>query len=345
MDVLIVGGTGLISTGITRQLVAAGHDVTLYNRGETDAGIPDGVSVIRGDRTEYERFEEQLGDRAFNAVVDMVCFTPEDAESAVRAFRGSVDRYIFCSTIDVYSRPVARMPLTEETPRHPPTSDYGREKAAAEDVFFEAYEESGFPAIVLRPWHTYGEGGRLIHSLGDRPSYIDRVRAGKPIVVHGDGTSIWAPCHRDDVARSFVAAVEAKGSVVEGEAYHITAEEHLTWNEYHRGVAAALGAPDPELVHIPSDVLFELAPDRTQGLRDHFQYSTVFDNSKAKRELGHEQTIGWEEGVRRTVDWLDENGEIESWETDPIPDSVVDVWRVVCDRFVSGFASTDATDS
>ncbi|WP_224270543.1 NAD-dependent epimerase/dehydratase family protein [Haloprofundus salinisoli] len=337
MDVLIVGGTGLISTGITRQLVAAGHDVTLYNRGETDAEIPDSVSAIRGDRTEYERFERQLGDRDFDAVVDMVCFTPEDAESAVRTFRESVDRYVFCSTIDVYSRPVSRMPLTEDTPRHPPTSEYGREKAAAEDVFFAAYEESGFPAVVLRPWHTYGEGGRLIHSLGDRTSYIDRIRAGKPIVVHGDGTSVWAPCHRDDVARSFAAAVEAKGSVVGGEAYHVTAEEHLTWDEYHRGVAAALDAPEPELVHIPSDVLFEVAPDRTRGLRDHFQYSTVFDNAKAKRELGHEQTVGWEEGVRRTVDWLDENGETKAWASDPLPDRLVGAWREARESLVSNF--------
>ncbi|WP_224448203.1 NAD-dependent epimerase/dehydratase family protein [Haloprofundus salilacus] len=339
MDVLIVGGTGLISTGITRQLVAAGHDVTLYNRDETDAEIPDTVTLIRGDRTEYERFEDQLGDRSFDAVVDMVCFSPADAESAVRTFSGSVDRYVFCSTIDVYSRPVSRMPLTEETPRHPPTSDYGRDKAAAEDVFFDAYEESGFPAVVLRPWHTYGEGGSLIHSLGDRPTYIDRIRAGKPVVVHGDGTSVWAPCHRDDVARSFVAAVEAKGSTVEGEAYHVTAEEHLTWNEYHRSVATALDAPEPELVHIPSDVLFELAPERTGGLRDHFQYSTVFDNAKAKHDLGHEQTVSWERGVRRTVAWLDENRRVDPWESDPLPDRIVGAWRKARESLVSEFDS------
>ncbi|SFL41374.1 Nucleoside-diphosphate-sugar epimerase [Halogranum rubrum] len=325
MHVLLVGGTGLISTGITRQLDAAGHDVTCYTRGETDARIPESVEFVHGDRTDYEKFEAQMADLDVDAVVDMVCFTPEDAESAIRAFSGRVDRYVFCSTIDVYSRPVARMPLTEETPRHPPTSEYGEGKADAEDRFFAAYADEGFPVTILRPWHTYGEGGQLIHTLGDATSYLDRIRAGKPIVVHGDGTSVWAPCHRDDVARSFVSAVETEG--VEGEAYHVTAEEHLTWNEYHRTVATALDAPEPDLVHVPTEVLTDLVPERTTGLRDHFQYSTVFDNSKARAALGHEQTIGWEEGVRRTVEWLDDHDRIDSWESDPTPDRLVEAWR------------------
>jgi nucleoside-diphosphate-sugar epimerase len=325
MDVLLIGGTGLISTGITRQLVAAGHDVTCYTRGETEPRVPDSVSFVEGDRTEYERFEAQMADLDVDAVVDMVCFTPEDAESAIRAFSERVDRYVFCSTIDVYSRPVSRMPLLEDTPRHPPTSEYGANKAAAEDRFLAAHVDSGFPVTVLRPWHTYGEGGTLIHTLGDATSYISRIRAGKPIVVHGDGTSVWAPCHRDDVARAFVSAVETEG--VEGETYHVTAEEHLTWNEYHRTVAAALDAPEPELVHIPTDVLTELVPERTSGLRDHFQYSTVFDNSKAKADLAHEQTISWETGVRRTVEWLDDHDRVDSWESDPVPDRLVDAWR------------------
>jgi nucleoside-diphosphate-sugar epimerase len=335
MHVLLVGGTGLISTEITRQLVAAGHDVTCYTRGETEPRVPADVDFVTGDRTDYDRFERQMADLDVDAVVDMVCFTPEDVESAVRAFSGHVDRYVFCSTIDVYSRPVSRMPLTEETPRHPPTSEYGEQKAAAEDRFLSAHVDEGFPVTVLRPWHTYGESGRLIHTLGDSTSYIDRIRAGKPIVVHGDGTSVWAPCHREDVARTFVSAVETEG--VAGEAYHVTAEEHLTWNEYHRGVAAALDAPEPDLVHVPSAVLSELAPDRTAGLRDHFRYSTVFDNDKAKRELGHEQTVPWEEGVRRTVEWLDEHDRVDDWESDPTPDRIVDAWRDARNRLVAEF--------
>lgn len=327
MDVLLVGGTGLISTGITRQLVDAGHDVTCYTRGETEPRVPDSVDFVHGDRTDYDRFERQVAALDVDAVVDMVCFTPADAESAIRAFSGRIDRYVFCSTIDVYSRPVSRMPLTEDTPRSPATSDYGKNKAAAEDCFFDAHAETGFPVTILRPWHTYGEGGRLIHTLGDDTSYLSRIRAGKPLVVHGDGTSVWAPCHRDDVARAFVSAVETEG--VEGEAYHVTAEEHLTWNEYHKGVAAALDAPDPELVHIPTDVLSELVPEETRALRDHFQYSTVFDNSKAHEALGHEQTISWEDGVERTVEWLDDHDKIDPVEADTTTPRLVDVWRDV----------------
>jgi nucleoside-diphosphate-sugar epimerase len=335
MHVLIVGGTGLISTGITRQLVDAGHEVTCYTRGESDARVPDTVEFVHGDRTDYDRFESQVSALDVDVVVDMVCFTPEDAESAIRAFSGDVDRYVFCSTIDVYSRPVSRMPLTEDTPRSPATSEYGKNKAEAEDRFFAAHDEDGFPVTVLRPWHTYGEGGRLIHALGDSTSYISRIREGKPIVVHGDGTSVWAPCHRDDVARAFVSAVETEG--VEGEAYHVTAEEHLTWNEYHRGVARALDAPEPELVHIPTDVLSELVPEETGGLRDHFQYSTVFDNSKARDALGHEQTVSWEEGVERTVAWLDERGEVEPVEADETTDRLVEAWVAAREGLAKSF--------
>jgi nucleoside-diphosphate-sugar epimerase len=326
MRVLIVGGTGLISTGITRQLVEADHEVVLYNRGETDARVPDAVESIRGDRTEFDRFERQMAEAgSFDAVIDMVCYTPEEAHSAVRAFDGVTDHYVFCSTIDVYRRPVENMPVTEDAARYPPTSDYGEGKARAEDVFTSAHDEDGFPVTIIRPWHTYGEGGTILHSLGYDTRYVDRIRRGLPIVVHGDGTSVWAPCHRDDVARAFVNAVGDESTV--GEAYHVTSEQNMTFNQYHRRVAEALDAPEPELVHIPTDVLTAVAPDRTDSLVKHFQYSTVFDNSKAKADLDYEYTIPWKEGVRRTVSWLDERDRIEDADEDPFYDRIVDAWR------------------
>ncbi|WP_435319237.1 NAD-dependent epimerase/dehydratase family protein [Haloarchaeobius sp. TZWSO28] len=330
MDVLIIGGTGLISTAITRQLVETAHDVTVATRGETEATLPDAVTHVTCDRNDSDRLAEVAEAVAPDCVIDMVCFTPEQAREAVDAFAGST-QYVFCSTVDVYHRPTASVPSTEDATREPGVSEYGRNKAAAEDVFRDAHGDA-FAATIIRPWSTYGEGGPVLHTLGLGTYYIDRIRQGKPIVVHGDGTSLWGPCHRDDVARAFVNAVGNETAY--GETYHVTSEEVMTWNQYHEAVARALDAPDPELVHIPTDVLSEVVPDRTGMLRDHFQFSTVFDNSKARRDLDFEYTVPFEEGVRRTVAWLDEHEEIESWDSET-DDQLIRAWRDATDGFVS----------
>ncbi|QGN08080.1 NAD-dependent epimerase/dehydratase family protein [Halorhabdus sp. CBA1104] len=325
MDVLIIGGTGVISTGITRQLVESGHEVTLYNRGETDVEIPESVEQIHGDRFDYDAFEDAVGDVDVDVVIDMLCFSPADVESDIRAFGNEIEQLIFTSTIDVYARPPERNPITEDAAREPAVSEYGAEKAAAEDRFRAAEREGAFDVTIIRPWSTYGEGGPVLHTFGIDTYYIERLRQGKPIVVHGDGTALWGPCHRDDVARAFVNAVgNAKAY---GETYHVTSEEVISWNQYHQRVASALDAPEPELVHIPTDVLGDVAPERTEMLRDHFQFSTIFDNSKAKRDLDFEYTIDFEAGVKRTVAWLEAHNQIESGEGDAFEDTLIDAWR------------------
>ncbi|WP_136690095.1 NAD-dependent epimerase/dehydratase family protein [Halorhabdus amylolytica] len=335
MDVLLIGGTGIISTGITRQLVAAGHDVTIFNRGETDVEIPDGVSEIHGDRFDHDAFEKQVADVDVDCVIDMMCFDVDDADSDVRAFGDEVEQFIFTSTVDVYHRPPERNPITEDAPREPAVSDYAAGKIAAEDRFRAAESNGTFDVTIVRPWSTYGEGGPIFHTFGIDTYYIERIRQGKPIVVHGDGTSLWGPCHREDVARAYVTAVGNESTY--GETYHVTSEENITWNQYHRRVAAALDAPEPDLVHIPTDVLRNVAPDRTEMLRDHFQYSTVFDNSKARRELDFEYTIDFEEGVERTVAWLEEHDEVTVGEGDAFEDAVVEAWRASTDDFLGRF--------
>jgi nucleoside-diphosphate-sugar epimerase len=332
MDVLIVGGTGLISTGITRQLDARGHDVTLFTRGETDADVPlPEVDRVRGDRNDTECLRATVRETAPDCVVDMVCFDAEQARAAVDAVAPHCDRYVFCSTVDVYHRPVARNPVTESARRYPNVSDYGRNKASAEDVFFEAHESGRLDVTVLRPWNTYGEGGSLVHTFGLGTEYVARIRERKPIVVHGDGTGLWGPCHRDDVAGAFVGAVETPGAA--GRAYNVTSEETMAWTEYHRTVAAALDAPEPELVHVPTDLLCEALPEETAMLRGHFRYSTVFDNSRAKRVLDFEYTVDFETGVRRVVDWLDDHDAVAPADAGP-SDRVVEAWRETSDVFL-----------
>lgn len=330
MDVLLIGGTGLISTGITRQLVDAGHDVTCFTRGESEADLPESVSFVHGDRNDDADLQAAREEADPDCVIDMVCFAPEQAEGAVEVFDG-IEQYVFCSTVDVYHRPLDTNPVTEDAPREPAVSEYGANKAECEDIFLAAHDDGAFDATVIRPWSTYGEGGPVLHTLGVGTYYVDRIREGKPIVVHGDGQSLWGPCHRDDVAGAFVNAV-GNGDAY-GETYHVTSEEVITWNQYHQIVADALDAPEPELVHIPTDVLAEAVPDRTDMLLDHFQFSTVFDNSKAKRDLDFEYTVSFEEGVRRTVERLEANDDIDDWDSEN-DDALIDAWREATDGFL-----------
>jgi nucleoside-diphosphate-sugar epimerase len=335
MDVLIIGGTGLISTGIARQAVDAGHDVTALHRGETDADLPDAVSHVHGDRNDDDRLAEVADDVDPEVVIDMVCFAPGQAESAVEAFDG-VEQFVFCSTVDVYHRPLDRNPATEDAPREPPVSDYGEDKAECEDVFMDAHGDA-FQTTVIRPWSTYGEGGPVIHTMGWGTYYLDRIREGKPVICHGDGATLWGPCHRDDVAGAFVNAIGNEAAY--GEAYHVTSEEVISWNQYHEYVADAMDAPEPELVYIPTEQLVDVAPDRTDPLLDHFRFSTVFDNSKAKRDLDFEYTISFREGVERTIDFLDEE-EIDDWDSEN-DDELIAAWRDSTEDFVSAFADSE----
>ncbi|WP_435096606.1 NAD-dependent epimerase/dehydratase family protein [Halorubrum sp. N11] len=334
MNVLIIGGTGLISTAITRQATAAGHDVTIFTRGKTDADLPESVDRITGDRTDRAALERARDALSLGCVIDMVGFAPADVETAVKVFAGHVDQYVFCSTVDVYHRPVETMPIRERAAREPPVSEYGADKAACEDRLFDAYRSDGFPATIIRPWHTYGEGGGLIDTLSSE-TYVDRLRKGKPILVHGDGTSVWGPCHRDDVAAAFVAAIGNQEAI--GEAYHATATDPMTWNQYHRRAAAALDAPEPDLVHVPTDALRAAVPNRVSPLVDHFQFSTVFDTQKAERDLGFRQTVSWEAGVRRTVARLEADDAVERWDADPTYGRIVSAWREATDAFVAEF--------
>jgi nucleoside-diphosphate-sugar epimerase len=326
MDVLIVGETGIISTGITRRLVAAGYDVTLYNRGRTDVPVPDAVDHVTGDRSDLERFEAEAAALHPTAVIDMRCFTPAEAESAVRAFP-DVDRYLFCSSTAVYDHPVDDYPITEDAPRKPDGERYGQAKAACERLFERAHRESGFPAVTLRPGHTYGEGGDrggLCYTLGwEETAFVDRLRRGRPVVVHDAGTSVWASCHRDDVADAFVAALD-RGTP--GEAYQLGTEEGYAFDDYLRTAARAIDAPDPELVHVPTDLLADAFPDRTGLLTRDLQYSMVYDARKARRTLGFDPEVGWAEGFRRTVTWLDDRGEIDDAGA-AVDDRVVAAWR------------------
>lgn len=328
MRILLIGGTGLISTAITRLLVERGaDDVTLYNRGKTEIRLPYEVKVITGDRTDFATFEQQMNDAgAFDCVIDMCCYLADEAESVVHAFSGQIGQYIFTSTVDVYTKPAAYYPITEHAERKPsPTFAYAFHKAECEEVIHAAHNNSDFLVTILRPAYTYGESRGILHSLGGRTTYIDRIRKGKPIIVHNDGQSFWSACHIDDVARAFVSAVGNHQAY--GQAYHVAGEEHLTWNEYHQQVAKALGAPPPTLVHIPAALLARAVPKLGAWAELNFQYNNIFDNSAAYNDLHFQYTIPWKQGVQRTVAWLDARGKVENSDNEPAYDRIIAAWE------------------
>ncbi len=340
MRVLIIGGTGLISTAICAQLLARGDEVTVFNRGQREWRIPGQVRHIRGDRTRHATFERQMAEAGtFDCVIDMICYHPQEAESDVRAFAGRTGQLVFCSTVDVYARPASRYPYCENEPRRP-LSEYGRNKRLCEDVFLAAHESGDVRVTIIRPAHTYGEGGSIVHTFGWGTFYLDRMRKGLPIIVHGDGQSLWVSCHIEDVARAFVNA--CGNSRTFGRAYHVAGEQWLTWNQYHQGVAEALGVPLPDIIHIPTDLLGKIAPRHAAVCADNFQFDNIFDNTAAREDLGFRYTIQWVEGVRRTVAWLDKHGRIEDSATFPAYDRIIASWKGLAESLAQDLAGLDA---
>jgi nucleoside-diphosphate-sugar epimerase len=323
--ILILGGTGLISTAITNLLLGNGEDVTVYNRGQRPARYLGKARTVRGDRNNLAAFENDMNDLPrFDCVIDMICYTPEQAESAVRALSGKVGQFIFCSSVDVYPKPAHRYPIREDEPSVGNNS-YGKNKAACEDLFFASHQQRGFPITVMRPAWSYGEGGGLVGLYGWGTQHLDRMRKGKPLIVHGDGSAIWVACHVDDLARAFVNAIGNTKTI--GKSYHVTGEEWLTWNQYYALTAQALEAPEPRLIHIPADLLGAIAPNRMQLTVSNFQGNNLFDNAAARADLDFRYTIPYLEGARRTIQWLDWNGKIEDSDLDQIEDQILNAWQ------------------
>jgi nucleoside-diphosphate-sugar epimerase len=342
VDILIVGGTGVISTAITRELAARGEHVTVVNRGQTDAPLPPGVAHLVADRTDLAAFEATMAATGpWDCVIDMRTFTPAEAESTARAFRGRTRQLIFCSTVDVYAKPATQYPIGDGEPRSTSgTFIYGVQKAQCEEILLAAHARGDFALTILRPAYTYGEGSRgILHTFGWATTYLDRLRRGKPVVVHGNGTSLWVACHRDDVARAFANA--AGNAATHGRAYHVTGEEWLTWDRFTQRTAAALDAPEPEIVHIPTDLLGAVAPQRAYWCAENFQFNNIYDNRAARADLDFRYTIDFDTGVRRAIDWLIARDRIENCDADPFDDRLIAAYRRLGDDLASELAGLD----
>ena len=328
MNVLIIGGTGLISTAVTRRLQALGHAVTHYNRGKRTAEFATPPAVIAGDRYDHAAFVRQM--RAaprFDAVVEMIGYKPPDAHSLVEAFAGRADHLVFASTVDVYQKPYRNHPVTEDHPRGG-VNDYGRNKVYCEDVLIDADRRGDLPVTSIRLAYTYGEGATWMvqgfANLGSPGLYFDRLLKGKPVISHGDGMSLWGATHIDDAATAFSGALRNPKAF--GRAYNVTPDETMVFDDYHRTIARALGAPGPTLVHIPSDLLRDLYPEYGENLVGNFMFDNCFDNTAAKRDLGYRYTISLEAGMRRFTSWYREKVGLRNADEDPVHDRILAAW-------------------
>jgi nucleoside-diphosphate-sugar epimerase len=299
LRVLFIGGSGVISSACARVAVESGIELTILNRGQTATRpLPDGVRQLRGDIRDAGGVRATIKGLDLDCVVDFVAFTTGHVRADLELFQGRTGQYVFISTASAYQTPPSRLPVTESTPLRNPYWQYSRDKIACEDLLIARYREDGFPATIVRPSHTY-DATKAVLSGGW--TSLARMRAGKPVIVHGDGTSLWTVTHNTDFARAFVPLLGHPRTV--GEAFHITSDDFLTWDQIAHALGAALGVT-PRIVHVPSDVINSVDPEWGAGLLGDKTHSMIFDNSKLRSVVpGWHARVPFERGAREIIDW------------------------------------------
>jgi nucleoside-diphosphate-sugar epimerase len=316
--ILFIGGSGVISTACVRAAVAAGHDVSVLNRGRSTRPLPEGVRELRADVRDADAIAAAVGERPFDVVADFLSFVPAHVETALATVGERAGQYIFISSASAYEKPPRRLPITESTPLRNPFWQYSRDKIACEDLLIATHRDRGLPVTIVRPSHTYDD--TLLPTLGGWTD-IARMRAGRPVVVHGDGTSLWTLTHSDDFAVGFTGLLGNPAAI--GEAFTITGSHAPTWDQIYRWLAEAAGVDAPTLVHVASDTIATAAPDLGPGLLGDKAHSVVFDATRV-RELSPEfgTTITFDEGARRILAHYDAHPELQ--QVDPELDELFD---------------------
>jgi nucleoside-diphosphate-sugar epimerase len=305
MDVLFIGGTGIISTACVTAALEAGHDVSILNRGRSVS--PNQAGEARrfiADASDETAVREALGGRRFDAVVQWTAYVPEQVELDLRLYADS-GQYVFISSASAYEKPPARWLITESTPLRNEFWKYSRDKIACEEVLQAAHESTGFPMTIIRPSLTYGcsQIPLAIGSWAKPYTVVDRMRRGAKVLIPGDGTSIWTITHSSDLARGLIPLLGHPEAI--GEDFHITSDEALTWNQIYAQVGKAAGV-EPDILHVPSDGMVAANPDLLGTLWGDKINSSVFDNSKLRSVVpDFKAIVPFEEGIRETVEWFD----------------------------------------
>lgn len=306
MRYLFIGGTGNISYYVSKMLLEQGRDeLYLLNRGIRKHDLAGAKTIIADINKEPEKVRQAIADLEFDAVVNWIAFTPDQIERDIDLFSGKTRQYIFISSASAYQKPLPQPYVTESTPLVNPHWQYSRNKAVCEDMLTQALREQGFPMTIVRPSLTYGDGLIPLAFGSWRKPYTvaARMKAGKRVIVHGDGTSLWTVTHSEDFARGFVGLLGNSLSI--GHAFHITSDEVLTWDQIYKEVAAAVGV-EARIVHLPSDLIMEYSPGEEGNLLGDKAASVILDNTKVKHFVpGFKATISWAEGVRRALAWFE----------------------------------------
>lgn len=302
MRVLFIGGTGIISSACSELAVQRGIELYLLNRGTSSRPAPEGAKVLHGDIHQPASAEAALGGLSFDAVVDWVAYTPEQVQNDLDLFGERTGQYVFISSASAYQTPPGFLPVTESTPLYNPFWQYSRDKAACEALLEQAAYQTGLPFTIVRPSHTYD---RTLFPFHGGYTTVARMRLGKEVVVHGDGTSLWTLTHHRDFAVGFVGLLGNPHAY--GQSVHITSDEWLSWNQIYELVARAAGV-EPRLVHVPSELIAAYDPAWGASLLGDKSHSMIFDNSKIRRLVPEfNPVIPFWQGAQEIMAWYDED--------------------------------------
>lgn len=327
MRALFIGGTGIISTAISRQLVDSEWELYLVNRGNRNDVLQPNVKVITADVNNEDDLSQKLGDLTFDVVCDFIAFVPAQLERDYHLFKDRTKQFMFISSASAYQKPLSDYKITESIPLANPYWEYSRNKIACEEYLMKLYREEGFPVTIIRPSHTYDERSVPLGVHGNKGSWqvIKRMLEGKPVIIHGDGTSLWTMTHNTDFAKAFIGLMGNIHAI--GEAYQITTDETLTWNQIYKCIADALGVT-LKPYYVPSDFLQSVSNYDFEGsLIGDKANSVVFDNTKLKRAVpDFVPTVRFDVGIRKTIEYVLAHKECQ------VEDEEFDAW---CDRVIS----------
>lgn len=327
MKVLFIGGTGTISMAISRKLLAEGHTLYLINRGSRNADLAGDLIELKADINDEAAVAELIKDMQFDAVADFIAFVPEQLQRDYRLFKGKTKQFIFISSASAYQKPLSDYRINEGTPLANPYWEYSRNKIACEDYLMKMYREEGFPVTIVRPSHTYDERSIPlgVHGKGGSWPVVKRIMEGKPVIIHGDGTSLWTITHNSDFAKAFVGLLGNIHAI--GEAVQITSDESVTWNQIYSIIADTVGMP-LNAIHVSSEFLAACSDyDLTGSLIGDKANTVVFDNTKLKKLVpDFTATVRADQGIRSTISYVLSHPEYQA------EDPAFDAW---CDKIAA----------
>ncbi|HEY3329499.1 MAG TPA: NAD-dependent epimerase/dehydratase family protein [Capsulimonadaceae bacterium] len=300
LKVLFIGGTGIISSACSKLAIERNAELYLLRRGVSTRDVPEGAITLNGDIRDPESAKAAIGDRKFDVVVNWIGFTPEHIAADIALFTGRTKQYVFISSASAYQTPPDSLPVTESCVLDNPYWAYSRNKIACEELLVKTFQESRFPITIVRPSHTYDQ---TLLPMDGGYTVIDRMRRGKKVIVHGDGTSLWTITNHRDFAKGFVGLLGNRLAI--GESFHITTDESYTWNKIFEIYADAAGAK-ADIVHVPSELIAAYDENWGAGLLGDKAHSMVFDNAKIKRLVpAFKATVPLHQGAKETLAWYD----------------------------------------